>query len=285
MQPDQRAMTAEDLRGASAAELRAAIRAGRWSGPTAGLARGFVQANLVVLPADEADEFAEFCRLNPRPCPLLEQTAPGDYEPRASAPGADLRTDVPRYRIFRQGQAEPFEPTDARDVWRDDLVSFLLGCSFTFEGALVREGLGVRHIEEGRNVPMYRTRLRCRPAGRFSGNLVVSMRPFAPDQVDRAIAVTSGYPTMHGAPVHVGDPRALGIASLDRPDFGDAVTIRPGEVPLFWACGVTPQLALCEARSAFAITHSPGSMFVTDWSDAELLVADGRSSSSGEIKT
>jgi uncharacterized protein YcsI (UPF0317 family) len=284
MQSDQRAMTAEDLREASGAEMRAAVRSGRWSGPTAGLARGFVQANLVVLPADEADDFAEFCRLNPRPCPLLEQTAPGDYEPCASAPGADLRTDLPRYRIFRQGQAEPLEPTDVRHLWRDDLVSFLLGCSFTFENALMREGLGIRHIEEGRNVPMYRTRLRCRGAGRFSGNLVVSMRPFSPEQIDRAIAVTAGYPTMHGAPVHVGDPQALGIASLDRPDFGDAVTIRPGEVPLFWACGVTPQLAICEARSVFAITHSPGSMFVTDWSDAELLVADGGASSSGETE-
>ena len=268
-----RLLSADELRNATAVELRAAIRAGRWRDPTAGLARGYVQTNLVVLPAADAIDFAEFCRLNPRPCPLVEQTQPGDPEPRASAAGADLRTDVPRYRVFRDGRPESLEPTDVRHLWRDDLVAFLIGCSFTFENALLSEGLPVRHIEEGRNVPMYRTTIRCQPAGRFSGNLVVSMRPFAREAVERVIGITHRYPTMHGAPLHVGDPRALGIASLDRPDFGDAVTMLPGEVPLFWACGVTPQLALCEAECAFAITHSPGSMFVTDLHDTALELA------------
>ena len=254
---------------ASAAELRSAIRAGDWTAPTAGLARGFVQANLVILPAKDAADFAEFCRLNARPCPLVEQTAPGDPEPRTCAPGADLRTDVPRYRVFRRGKPELVEPSDIRDLWRDDLISFLLGCSFTFEGALLDAGLPVRHIAEGRNVPMYRTSRLCQPAGRFAGNLVVSMRPFQPNQVEQVIAITGKFPTMHGAPIHVGDPAVLGIGDLSRPDFGDAVTIQPGEVPVFWACGVTPQLAICAAGCELAITHSPGCMFVTDWRDSD----------------
>ncbi len=269
MQTGQHLASSDELRDATAAEVRAAARAGRWSGPTAGLARGYVQANLVILPAAEAIDFAEFCRLNPRPCPLLERTAAGDPEPRLSAPGADLRTDVPRYRVFRHGRSDPQEPTDIRALWRDDLVSFLLGCSFTFENALQREGLSVRHIDEGRNVPMYRTTVACQPAGRFRGNLVVSMRPYASELVDRVIAVTSRFPTMHGAPVHVGDPTALGIVDLSRPEFGEAVTVRPGEVPMFWACGVTPQVAIREAGCELAITHSPGAMFVTDWRDSD----------------
>ena len=257
------------LAGASGAELRAAVREGRWTAPTAGLARGFVHADLVVLPAAAAVEFAEFCRLNDRPCPLLEQTDPGDPQPRSAAPGADLRSDVPRYRIFRRGVAEAVEPTDIRDLWRDDFVGFLLGCSFTFENALQRAGLPVRHIDQRRNVPMYRTALPCKPAGRFAGNLVVSMRPYPRELVEQVVAVTSRFPTMHGGPIHIGDPAALGIADLARPDFGEAVTIHPGEVPIFWACGVTPQVALLDAQLELAITHSPGCMFVTDWRDAD----------------
>lgn len=263
------AVSTSALTNVTAAELRRAIRAGQWTGPTAGLARGFVQANLVILPAAEAADFAEFCRLNPRPCPLLEQTAPGDPQPRASAPAADLRSDVPRYRVFHQGQADAEEPSDVTHLWRDDLVGFLLGCSFTFENALAQAGLGVRHLEEGRNVPMYRTTRTCRPAGRFAGNLVVSMRPYRPEQIEQVIAVTGRFPTMHGEPVHVGDPAGLGINDLARPDFGESVTLRPGEVPVFWACGVTPQVAICTAGCAFAVTHSPGCMFVTDWKDSD----------------
>lgn len=260
------------LRKATAAELRQVIRRGEWTGPTAGLARGFVQANLVILPATDATDFAEFCRLNPRPCPLLEQTAPGDPHPPRMAPAADLRSDVPRYRIFRQGRPEPEEPTDIRSLWRDDLVSFLLGCSFTFENALLEAGHAVRHIEQARNVPMYRTSLACQSAGRFAGNMVVSMRPFRPEAIDQVIAITSRYPTMHGAPLHSGDPAALGIADLGKPDYGDAVTVHADEVPVFWACGVTPQLAICQSGCEFAITHSPGSMFVSDWLDVDSRV-------------
>ncbi len=264
-----------ELANATAGEVRAQIRAGRWTQPTAGLARGFVQTNLVILPADWASEFAGFCRLNARPCPLVEQTAVGSFEPQHTATGANLCTDVPRYRVFREGVPEAVEPTDVAHLWRDDFVGFLLGCSFTFENALQAAGLPVRHIDEGRNVPMYRTALPCKPAGRFAGDLVVSMRPFAPEHVERAIEITSRFPTMHGAPVHVGDPAALGIHDIQRPDFGEAVTIRDGEVPVFWACGVTPQVALLSARPPIAITHSPGCMFITDLLDRDCEVAPG----------
>jgi uncharacterized protein YcsI (UPF0317 family) len=250
-------------------DVRAAARAGKLTGTTAGMARGYVQANLVILPSAEAGDFAEFCRLNDRPCPLLEQTAPGDPEPVRAAPGADLRKDVPRYRVFDRGKPRADAPTDVTALWRDDFVAFLLGCSFTFESALEAAGLGVRHIHEGANVPMYRTGVACQPAGRFAGPLVVSMRPYRHDQIDQVIEITSRYPTMHGAPLHVGDPAALGIEDLARPDFGDVVTIREGEIPVFWACGVTPQLALAAAEPEIAITHRPGSMFVTDWKEDE----------------
>ncbi|HET6879100.1 MAG TPA: putative hydro-lyase [Pirellulales bacterium] len=248
----------------SPAALRLTIREGRHTGPTAGLAPGFVQTNVVILPAAVAEEFAEFCRLNSRPCPLIEQTDRGDPEPKRSAPGADLRTDVPRYRVFRQGVAEASEPTDVLSLWRDDFVGFLLGCSFTFERALLAAGLPVRHIELGSNVPMYRTNISCVPAGRFAGPLVVSMRPYRPSDINPVREITGRYSTMHGEPVHVGDPAAIGIRDLAAPDFGDAVHLEPDEVPVFWACGVTPQLALATARPEIAITHSPGCMFVTD---------------------
>ena len=256
-------------RFARASELRQAIREGRFTGPTAGEAPGFVQTNVVILPAADAIDFAEFCRLNDRPCPLVEQMTSGDFEPKRSAPGADLRYDVPRYRVFRCGVPDPSEPTDVAGLWRDDFVTFLLGCSFTFERALLEAGLEVRHLSEGRNVPMYRTNIDCRPAGKFAGPLVVSMRPFPPRDVDRARAASAAYPAMHGAPIHAGDPQAIGIADLARPDFGDAVTIRDGEIPVFWACGVTPQLALAAACPELAICHSPGCMFVTDLSDLD----------------
>lgn len=249
-------------------DVRRLIRAGRYTGPTAGLCPGYVQANVVILPEAYAGEFAEFCRLNPRPCPLIcPPAAPGNPVPGGAALEADLRTDVPRYRVFRDGVAEAEEPTDILALWRDDLVGFLLGCSFTFEAALAAAGLPVRHVEQGRNVPMYRTSLACDPAGRFQGPLVVSMRPYRREQVDRVAAVTGGYPAMHGAPIHVGDPRAIGIADLARPDFGDAVEVGDDEVPVFWACGVTPQLAIRQARPPLAITHSPGCMFITDLTD------------------
>jgi uncharacterized protein YcsI (UPF0317 family) len=254
-----------------AASARAAIRRGEWTGPTAGLAPGYTQANLVMLPAADAFDFLRFCVRNPKPCPVLEVTDPGSPEPAATAPGADLRTDVPRYRVYRDGEPDG-EPTDVRDEWRDDLVAFLIGCSFTFERALLAEGLPVRHIEQGVNVPMYRTSRDCHPAGRFAGPLVVSMRPMTPEQAIRATQITSRYPTVHGAPVHVGDHEALGIADLATPDYGDPVELRPGEIPVFWACGVTPQAVAAASRPELMITHAPGHMFVTDVPDAKQAV-------------
>ncbi|MBA4017854.1 MAG: putative hydro-lyase [Pirellula sp.] len=251
-------------------DLRAAIRRGAFSGQTSGQCPGFVQANLVIVPQPYAAEFAEFCRRNPRPCPLLEELPAGEYRSRIAADG-DLRRDVPRYRVFRGGVADVVEPTDLESLWRDDLCSFLVGCSFTFESALTAAGLSVRHLEEGRNVPMYRTSRMCEPAGRFAGPLVVSMRPYRPEQVGQVVEVTSRFPAMHGAPVHVGDPAAIGIGDITRPDFGEAVTMRDDEVPVFWACGVTPQLALAAAGAELAITHSPGCMFVTDLPDGAFL--------------
>jgi uncharacterized protein YcsI (UPF0317 family) len=244
-------------------EMRARIRSGEWTGPTVGLCDGYYQANLVILPQRLAEDFFLFCERNPGPCPLLESTAPGDFEPRDTAPGADLRTDVPRYRIYRDGALEK-EVSDLLPFWSRDLVGFLLGCSFTFDDRLVEAGIPVRHREEGKNVSMYVTDRACAPAGPFHGPLVVSMRPIPVALVGRATELTRKLPLAHGAPVHAGDPRAIGIADLGRPDFGDAVAVGKDEVPVFWACGVTPQAVAMEAKPDLMITHAPGHMFVTD---------------------
>lgn len=250
------------------ADLRAACRAG-WTAPTAGHATGFTQCNLVVLPKDWAFDFLLFAQRNPKPCPVLDVTEPGSFE-TALAPGADLRQDLPRYRIWRDG-ALAEETADARGDWAEhpDLVAFLIGCSFTFETPLAQAGIEVRHIAQGCNVPMYLTNRPCRSAGRLAGPLVVSMRPIPADRVADAVTISGRYPAVHGAPVHVGAPEALGIADLGRPDFGDPVAIRPGEIPVFWACGVTPQAAVMASRPPFAITHAPGHMFITDIPDQE----------------
>lgn len=252
-------------------ELREAMRLGKWTAPTAGLAPGFAQANLVVLPRENAYDFLLFCQRNPRPCPLIEVTEVGSSEPAGVAPGADLRTDLPKYRIYRNGELVE-EPTEVTAHWRDDLVSFLLGCSFTFERALLDTGIPLRHIEEGKNVAMWRTSTACRPAGRFHGPMVVSMRPIPHELVSKAVTVTARFAMAHGAPVHVGDPAALGIRDLGRPDYGDPTEVRAGEVPVFWACGVTPQAVAFTAKLPFVITHSPGHMFLTDLPDHALSV-------------
>jgi uncharacterized protein YcsI (UPF0317 family) len=254
----------------SPGELRAAIRQGEWRKPTAGCCPGYTQVNVVILPAPLAFHFLLFCQRNPKPCPLLEVMEEGVWEPKRVALGADIRTDVPRYRIFRGEAVE--EREEIRDLWKGDLVTFLLGCSFTFEGALIQAGVPVRYIEENVNVSMYKTNIPCDPAGPFQGNMVVTMRPVPGHLVSRAVQVTSRFPGVHGAPVHVGDPTLIGIRELGRPDFGDSVTIHPGEVPVFWACGVTPQVAILAARPELAITHAPGHMLVTDRRDEELAV-------------
>jgi uncharacterized protein YcsI (UPF0317 family) len=255
-----------DTAALSAAEARETFRCGAVA-PTTGWAAGFTQVNLAIVPRDWAYDLLLFCQRNPKPCPLLDVTEPGATSSEL-APGADLRTDVPRYRVWRDGELAD-EPTDVRDVWRDDLVAFLIGCSFSFETALLEAGVPVRHIEQGRNVPMFRTDRACRPAGRLAGPLVVSLRQVPGALVPTAVQVTARMPGVHGAPVHVGDPEGLGIADLGRPDFGEPVEPEPGDVPVFWACGVTPQAALMASRPPFAITHAPGHMLVTDVPDAE----------------
>lgn len=263
------AMKLADLQTVTGAGIRELCRQGAHDEPTPGLALGFVQANLVVLPRDWAFDFLLFCQRNPKPCPLLDVTEPSDPEPKCVAPGADLRTDLPAYRIWEDGKLVA-EPNDITRYWRSDLVAFLIGCSFTFENALLAAGVPVRHIEQGVNVPMYRTNIACRPAGRFAGPMVVSMRPLTPELALRATQICSRFPRAHGPPIHFGDPAAIGIRDIHKTDFGDTVEIRTGEVPVFWACGVTPQAVLMEAKPPFAITHKPGHMFLTDLKDTEL---------------
>ncbi len=254
----------------SPSELRGRCRDGSYAGPTSGHAPGHVQANMAILPAADAEEFRAFCAANPKPCPLLEVLEAGTAEPLEIAPGADVRTDLPRYRVFRDG-VPAGETRDITDIWRDDLVTFLIGCSFIAEDALMSAGLMLPHIEETGTVPMYRTSLATTPVGRSSGPTVVSMRPFTPADADRAEDITRHYPMAHGAPIHRGDPAALGIADLARPDYGERVTMAADHIPVFWACGVTPQEAILNAKPAFAITHAPGYMFVGD-----MLAADTR---------
>jgi uncharacterized protein YcsI (UPF0317 family) len=248
---------------------RLQIRDGDFTGPTAGLAPGNVQANLVILPRALAHDFLRFAQANPRPCPVLAVSEPGN--PRLPALGADLdiRTDLPCYRVWRYGELVE-EPSDVRHVWRDDLVSFALGCSFSFEQALVEDGIELRHMTCGSNVPMYRTSILCEPAGPFAGPMVVSMRPLKPRDAIRAIQITSRFPSVHGAPVHVGLPAEIGIADLAKPDYGDAVPVASDELPVFWACGVTPQAVIAQVKPEFCVTHAPGSMLITDLINSKL---------------
>jgi uncharacterized protein YcsI (UPF0317 family) len=266
----RKSMSTESRPGA-AHQVRLDARSATLAGPTASLAPGHVQANLAILPRDLATDFLRFCQKNPKPCPLLAVSEPGDPTLPELGVDIDIRSDVPRYRVWRHGELVD-EPTDIHGLWRDDLVSFLIGCSFSFEEAMLDNGLPVRHIEQGRNVPMYRTSIPTQPAGPFFGPLVVSMRPLCPADAIRAIQVTSRFPSVHGAPVHLGDPAAIGIIDLDRPDYGDAVDVRAGEMPVFWACGVTPQSVVAAMRPALCITHAPGHMLVTDLLNSRLAV-------------
>lgn len=252
------------------AELRSEIRSGKWTAPTTGLVPGYVQANLVMLPREAAFHFLLFCVRNPKPCPILDVLESGKTEP-AIAPGADLRKDLPKYRIYRNGTLEE-ETEDVTGLFNQDTVSFLLGCSFSFESALVAAGVPVRNLEEDRNVSMYITNRTCRPSGPFSSKLVVTMRPMTPQQAVRAVQVTTRFHLTHGAPVHIGSPEELGIRDLEQPEFGDPVTVKPGETTVFWACGVTSQLAVTAASLPLVITHSPGHMFVSDMRDEDLTL-------------
>ncbi|HVY16657.1 MAG TPA: putative hydro-lyase [Rhodopila sp.] len=248
---------------------RLRIRTGGFTGPTSGLAPGNVQANLVILPKDLAHDFLRFAQANPKPCPVLAVSEAGSPAFPTLGQDLDIRTDLPLYRVWRNGEMVA-EPTDVRDVWRDDLVSFAIGCSFSFEEALIEDGIEVRHIACGSNVPMYRTNIATTPAGPFHGPLVVSMRPLKPKDAIRAVQITSRFPSVHGAPVHIGLPHMIGIADINKPDYGDAVPIAADELPVFWACGVTPQAVIAQMKPDFCITHAPGSMLITDLKNTSL---------------
>ena len=242
---------------------RRAIRAGQITGHTAGLAAQHVQGNLCILPAEYAAEFAAFCQRNPKPCPLIGMSAPGDPGIEDLGADLDIRTDLTRYRVFVDGECVD-EPTDLTDIWRDDLVSFVLGCSYSFELPMVEAGITLRHLQTNTNVAMYVSNIECTPAGRFNGPTVVSMRPLSPANAIRAVQITSRFPNVHGAPVHLGFPEQIGIADINAPDYGPPPLVGDGELPVFWACGVTPQEIVRRAKPSFCITHMPGSMLITD---------------------
>lgn len=250
-------------------EVRQLIREGKLTTQTSGMCEGYAQANLVVLPKELAYDFLLFAQRNPRPCPLLEVSDTGSRTLHEIAEGADIAKDIPKYRIYEHGELTG-EYTDVSSFWRDDFVSFLIGCSFSFEGDLLAVDVPVRQIEEGKNVPMYNTNIPCRSAGVFHGNMVVSMRPIPYELVPKAVLITGQMPRVHGAPVHIGNPEYIGIHDLEHPDYGEMVTIHDGEVPVFWPCGVTPQNVIMSSKPAFCITHAPGHMLITDVKNVNL---------------
>jgi uncharacterized protein YcsI (UPF0317 family) len=261
-----------NLKSSTGLAVRLAARSGELGGCTAGMADGFVQGNLAIFPERLADDFRLFAERNPKSCPVIGESRPGSREIPELGLDLDIATDIPMYRVWRGGEMVE-ERADVADLWRDDLVAFVIGCSFSFEAAMTEAGLPLRHVERGTHVAMYRTSIACAPAGPFAGPMVVSMRPLTPAQAIRAVEITSRYPRVHGSPVHIARPDLIGIADLDRVDYGDPVPVGPDEIPVFWACGVTPQSVIAAARPDFAITHAPGCMLVTDRLNTEFATA------------
>ena len=254
----------------SPAEVRQLIREGKITGQTSGMCDGYAQGNLLILPFEQAYDFLLFTQRNPKSCPVLEVGDVGSRLVKSMASGkGDIATDLPKYRVWENGVMTA-EVTDISHLWRDDFVYFLIGCSFSFEGELLASDVPVRHIEEGRNVPMYLTNIECEPAGIFHGKTVVSMRPMPADQAIKAVSITASMPRVHGAPIHIGDPSVIGIKDIHNPDFGDAVTINEGEIPVFWCCGVTPQSVVMSAKPPIASSHAPGQMFITEVKNSKL---------------
>ncbi len=264
-----RALSQADPSRLDAIAARRVIRSGAHTGHTAGMAPAFVQGNLCILPSEQANDFADYCRRNPKPCPLIGTSAAGEHRIPSLGDDLDIRTDLPRYRVFRNGEVVD-EPTDIMEYWREDLVSFVLGCSFSFEQTLMEEGIRLRHVERGENVAMYKTNIDTVTAGPFGGKMVVSMRPLFPSEAIRAIEITSRFPNVHGAPVHIGLPEQIGITDLEHPFAGDPPQMADDEIPVFWACGVTPQVAVEQARPSLCITHKPGCMIITDVKHSDL---------------
>ncbi|MGH1486925.1 MAG: putative hydro-lyase [Cellvibrionaceae bacterium] len=250
-------------------QLRNKIRSGEFCQQTSGLVSGYVQTNIVILPSALAGDFLKFCVKNPKPCPLIAVSEPGEFQLKDLGPDIDIRTDVPKYLTYTNGQLTE-ELNDLHSVWQDDFVTFVLGCSFSFEAALLEANLPIRHIDNCTNVPMFKTNIDTNAAGVFNGKTVVTMRPFSAADAIKAVQITSRYRSVHGAPIHLGDPSLIGIDDLSQPDFGDKVEVKKGEIPVFWACGVTPQLAIEQAKIPFCITHKPGYMLITDLLNAQL---------------
>ena len=260
------------FKGETGVDARRRIRAGGSNlAPTSGMAPGFVQGNLAILPKALAADFARFCQLNPKSCPLIGMSAPGDWRVPELGDDLDIRTDIPRYRVWKNGELVA-EPENVKDFWRDDLVSFVIGCSFSFEEALMADGIEMRHIALNKTVPMFRTSVQTKPAGPFHGPMVMSMRPMTPAHAIRAVQITTRFPAVHGAPVHIGKPELIGISDIMKPDYGDAVPVRDNEIPVFWACGVTPQSVIATVKPEFCITHYPGTMLVTDRKNTEFAI-------------
>ena len=251
-------------------DVRALIAQEKITSQTSGMCSGYAQGNLCILPKKYAYDFLLFCQRNPKSCPLLEVTDTGERILKTCAPGSDIATDIPKYRVWQNGKMIA-EPLNVKDFWRDDLVSFIIGCSFSFESLLMENGIDVRNISQNCNVPMYLTNIETQRAGIFGGKMVVSMRPIPCSQIVKAVTVTAAMPRVHGSPIHIGTPEAIGIKDLSKPDFGDAVKINDGEVPVFWCCGVTPQSVVMTSKPEFCITHSPGHMLITDLKNADLM--------------
>ena len=251
-------------------EVRQLIREGVIDFPTAGMCRGYAQANLIILPPEYAADFEEFAKLNPFPCPVLEVIKGEQPLTYDMGEGGNICSDIPRYRIYRDGVWDGETLTDVTEYWKQGYVGFLIGCSFSFEEALMREGIEVRHIAQGRNVPMYKVGIQTVKAGPFEGPMVCSMRPMTPENAQKAYDITVKMPNVHGAPVHMGPAEGVGVKDVMKPDYGDAVDIYEGEIPVFWPCGVTPQAAVENAKPPIAITHAPGHMFITDIINSEL---------------
>ncbi len=256
-------MNKAQLQGLSIEQIRKHIRDGAYTGDTMGVADGHVQANLVVLPKEVAFDFLVFCQRNPKPCPLLDVTLPGSPVPELLAPGADIRTDIPRYRVFRHGELVD-EPTDIQSYWRDDLVAFLLGCSATFDNALRNAHMPLRFLDQDTIPPVFVTNVQCRKAGSFHGPIVATMRPIPNDLVVKAVQLSGRFPSAHGTPIQIGYPERIGVSDLSNPDYGTPLPLKPSEVPVFWACGVTPQSVAMASRTEWMITHAPGHMFLSD---------------------
>lgn len=247
----------------SPAQLRALFRNESLVLPTAGLCPDYVQANLAILPGAYAEDFAEFIRKNPKPCPLLEVITGDVPISKTIAPGSDITRDFPLYRVYRHGEPQEDIP-DGSHLWTPDMAAFMIGCSLTFEASLVRGGIPLKHYEQNKRVPMYNTDIPCVPSALFYGNYVVSMRPVKRELVPLAVSITEKMDYAHGAPVQLGNPEEIGIFDIEHPDYGDPLEIADDEIPVFWACGVTAQAAAQQTKPEIMISHSPGYMLITD---------------------